>query len=615
VRHRQACVISDSEISKIARLGSSASAAALYKKEIPPARARSVPPPRFWTTITSRAYHLDPSFPPEMAATAVASHPAPPTMNTFSHPFTCNTCQVAFRSSDLQRTHMTSDWHRYNLKRRVASLPPLASEVFAEKVLANKASAAATAARASFEKRCEACEKVYYSENSYANHVHSQKHRVLAARLASKVGHETESMADSSFSLGDPMDTASTTASTVTVNADETAKADDEFKKVIESMAKTGLEPALPNRPVLGHQSRDGEPVDNADDDQEYEHKAELRQCLFCNYVSPSLELNLNHMSRQHGFFLPERDYLVDLPGLINYLSETVLVLHTCLYCHKSVHTSSGVQTHMRDRGHCMIAYSTEEEQLEIGDFYDFRATYSGDETDDDDEVATGGVSLGAKRVINTTTEGEDGEDEEVEDDDEGWESDSTLSSVPTDELTSVPIEHQDHKYAKLHLHKHHSHTDARPHRDSDGFHSHAHHRPHAVYRDEYELHLPTGRTAGHRSLQVYYRQNLRNYPTSDERARQRMLEDGRHDSGSDDEETVRSESGRGRARQQLVTRANGGRGLIAASEPLRREACALEKTDRKRQLRAQDRQQSGMDKRANNRGRFNAKGLQSVGW
>lgn len=27
-----------------------------------------------------------------------------------SHPYTCNTCQVAFRNSDLQRGHMRSDW-------------------------------------------------------------------------------------------------------------------------------------------------------------------------------------------------------------------------------------------------------------------------------------------------------------------------------------------------------------------------------------------------------------------------------------------------------------------------------------------------------------------------
>lgn len=27
-----------------------------------------------------------------------------------SHPYTCNTCQVAYRNSDLQKGHMKSDW-------------------------------------------------------------------------------------------------------------------------------------------------------------------------------------------------------------------------------------------------------------------------------------------------------------------------------------------------------------------------------------------------------------------------------------------------------------------------------------------------------------------------
>lgn len=27
-----------------------------------------------------------------------------------THPFTCNTCQVAFRNIDLQKGHMRSDW-------------------------------------------------------------------------------------------------------------------------------------------------------------------------------------------------------------------------------------------------------------------------------------------------------------------------------------------------------------------------------------------------------------------------------------------------------------------------------------------------------------------------
>ena len=52
---------------------------------------------------------------------------------------------------------------------------------------------------------------------------------------------------------------------------------------------------------------------------------------------------------------------------------------------------------------------------------------------------------------------------------------------------------------------------------------------------NEFELHLPSGRTAGHRSLRTYYRQNLANYPTANERAEMLLLENERHD--SDEEE------------------------------------------------------------------------------
>jgi hypothetical protein len=99
-------------------------------------------------------------------------------------------------------------------------------------------------------------------------------------------------------------------------------------------------------------------------------------------------------MGKQHGWFVPEMEFLVDMKGLINYLSETIQVLHQCLYCHKQVHTSAGVQTHMRDRGHCMIAYSTEDEQMDVGEFYDFRATYEDSDTEGEDEETEGGVQL-----------------------------------------------------------------------------------------------------------------------------------------------------------------------------------------------------------------------------
>jgi pre-60S factor REI1 len=48
--------------------------------------------------------------------------------------FTCMACQVAFRSSEGQRNHYRSDWHRYNLKRKVADLPPITAAQFDQKL-------------------------------------------------------------------------------------------------------------------------------------------------------------------------------------------------------------------------------------------------------------------------------------------------------------------------------------------------------------------------------------------------------------------------------------------------------------------------------------------------
>ena len=50
--------------------------------------------------------------------------------------FTCITCHVAFHNAQLQREHYKTDWHRYNLKRKVVALPPISVEKFKEKVAA-----------------------------------------------------------------------------------------------------------------------------------------------------------------------------------------------------------------------------------------------------------------------------------------------------------------------------------------------------------------------------------------------------------------------------------------------------------------------------------------------
>ena len=79
------------------------------------------------------------------------------------------------------------------------------------------------------------------------------------------------------------------------------------------------------------------------------------------------------------------------------------------------------------------------------------------------------------------------------------------------------------------------------------------------------------------------------------------MLEDGRHDSDANDEDTEitgsTEESNRGR---QVVSRANGGLGMVGVSDAKKKEVRAVEKRDLKKQQRAQNRYQAGNERRHN---------------
>lgn len=464
----------------------------------------------------------------------------------------------------------------------------MTSDVFAEKVLANKASAAATAARASFEKVCVPCQKTYFSENAYNNHVGSQKHKIQVMRMKASDLDDGSSVMSSTFSLGEPLETAS--------NATE--ETNGNVAQLVDDLKDASMEDGN----SLSKTTSNGTETASTTDDLV---EVLLNQCLFCNVICEDVLANITHMAKTHGMYIPEKDYLVDLEGLLAYLHEKIHDDNQCLFCGQLKHTATGIQTHMRDRGHCMIAYSTEDEMLEIGEFYDFRATYSDDEDDDestDGDHQEGGVKLGASRATKTTIETEDGDEDMDDEDDEGWESDGSLSSVPTDEITAMPIDDHSHRYKTLDKHRHHSHKDPRPHRNTDGFHSHAHNTPHAVYHDDYELHLPSGRTVGHRSLNVYYRQNLRNYPTPAERA-ERMAIEGRHDSDAEEDEAQDSRrNGRGR---QIVSRAEGGLGMLGVSDEKKREVRLAEKKTQKQAQREQARQQWAHDKKGNNQKHF----------
>ncbi|KAF7314462.1 Zinc finger protein 622-like protein [Mycena kentingensis (nom. inval.)] len=347
--------------------------------------------------------------------------------------YTCLSCSIAFLTAEDQRAHYRSDHHRYNMKRRVASLPPVSLEVFNQKVLDRKVETAIMSSTKG--SHCDVCNKTYTTENAYRSHIQSKKHREMElkprpARPAAVA--EPEPGASSSNQLETMEEEPKAAPVSLVVPEDAS---DSEINQTIDEKIAAARARLSPN------------------------------SCLFCTHESPSLDESLEHMSSTHSFFIPDAEYLVDIKGLIAYLGEKIAVGNVCIFCNgkgREFRTLDATRKHMVDKGHCKLAYDTEDDRLEISDYYDFTSSYPDNEagSDEDDEQEKG------EWEDVSEDEEEDGEsaDEVVDESD----SDSDATDA-TDEVADSGI-----RYGKTEL----------------------------------QLVLPSGRTIGHRKLR-YRPQNL----------------------------------------------------------------------------------------------------------
>lgn len=213
----------------------------------------------------------------------------------------------------------------YNLKRRIALLPPISATVFQNKVIASDSGDYDKEDSHLFRRSCTACEQHYTNRNAWQAHLESRNHDQKTT--------ETDSKA-SSLSDESPLSTLSLN----THEEDQSASKEESFSPL---------------------------------------------QCLFCNVESASMDFNLTHMSHAHSFFIPDAEYLVDMESLLSYLFAVVSVFRECLFCGSSKTTKVGVQDHMRGKGHCKVDFEDGEHDLK--EFYDF----FGDVDDQGDEPET----------------------------------------------------------------------------------------------------------------------------------------------------------------------------------------------------------------------------------
>ena len=250
--------------------------------------------------------------------------------------YTCINCAVAFRDADLQRDHYKTDWHRYNLKRKVAELAPVTLAQFNTRVEKQKAAVSEESKPSSGY--CLACRKSFATDKAYANHVQSKKHLEASAALDKK-----------------------------DINRDEL--------ELNRKNRKLALDEARQEEEEMDVEEIDS---DEWEDDEEEGDAIPVTDCLFCSHHSSNLEKNVFHMTSEHSFFLPDAEYVIDLEGLIEYLGAKVGQGHVCLWCNdkgKVFNDTVAVQKHMADKGHRKILHDSST-LAEFADFYDYTSSY-----------------------------------------------------------------------------------------------------------------------------------------------------------------------------------------------------------------------------------------------
>mmetsp|Transcript_5979 Transcript_5979/g.17005 ORF Transcript_5979/g.17005 Transcript_5979/m.17005 type:complete len:451 (+) Transcript_5979:281-1633(+) len=268
-----------------------------------------------------------------------------------------------FASRSEIAEHYKSDWHKYNLKRREAGLPLLEEKEFQMRL------EAALALRKEKEKK---------NGTDHFKDVNSKKSK---KKLEKKSKKENSTASESNKKGGSSSSAAADT----------------------EMAAEDQSEAPKPRIPAALAESQENPEIDP-------------KQSLFDQHKSKSLKENVHYMQQKYGFFIPDKECLTDLEGLLGYCHEKIKLGHYCLYCNQVFPTWQGCQQHMIDKQHCKLRYE-EGFWEELDPFYDFRSedqefveNIEQNETADDD----GADPFSASADMDV--------DVDVDGDEDGWE-------------------------------------------------------------------------------------------------------------------------------------------------------------------------------------------------
>ncbi|XP_008219929.1 PREDICTED: cytoplasmic 60S subunit biogenesis factor REI1 homolog 1 [Prunus mume] len=280
---------------------------------------------------------------------------------------TCNACNKELADDAEQKLHYKSEWHRYNLKRKVAGVPGVTETLFIARqdALAQEKNGLS---ETPMLYSCGLCGKGYRSSKAHAEHLKSRSHILRASQ-------GTSDQEEKAIIRPLPSRVVNKAPPKRQESDEETEESEDEWEEVDSDEDLVGeTAKSLTEMNVDEHAS-------NEDMDEDDFEELDPSCCFMCDLEHDTIESCMVHMHKQHGFFIPDIEYLKDPKGLLTYLGLKVKRDLMCLYCNDRRHpfnSLEAVRKHMSAKSHCKVHYGDgdDEEEAELEEFYDYSSSY-----------------------------------------------------------------------------------------------------------------------------------------------------------------------------------------------------------------------------------------------
>ncbi|SOV21080.1 zinc finger protein, putative [Plasmodium sp. DRC-Itaito] len=261
--------------------------------------------------------------------------------------YTCHTCNIQIYNYSFFRYHFKSEWHKYNLKRKLLNLHCVNEYVFNEKLKNLK------------KNEDQENQKKDKRENQ-GSHLSHKKHN------ASNKKKKEKNIANfNNVNINNNM----------IYNEDNynnhITKCNNDINGHI-SNTNISSTPNNNNNNNISSNSIKYATKENVllTKNVKYDNPA---VCFFDNRIFNSIEENIKHMNDNYTFYIPDLKYVTNVKKILITIGKKIYEENICIYCFKYAKCVKSLQAHMICKSHTKIHTNF---MVYIQKYYDFSKTY-----------------------------------------------------------------------------------------------------------------------------------------------------------------------------------------------------------------------------------------------